>query len=206
MCSEREDAGLAAAPVALRRLSGVVAMRRDLAAFAEPRRADALVAAARWLLRGGRAVAPVGRAPAATVSVRPAIEPIAPRGARRRGRSEHRAVRAAPRRRLLRRRCSSRLRNNFIWPNSRAARYVMLSPRQATRSAATGNADKARTSGVAVASTRRHPAATARRSARTPRHVRADAPLNGYIDGRVREHLCASRAACAAIISRWQEL
>ena len=92
VCSEREDAGLAAAPVALRRLPRLVAMRRDLAA---------LVAAARRLLRGGGAVAPVGRAPAATVSVRPAIEPIAPRGARRRGRSEHRAVRTAPRRRLL---------------------------------------------------------------------------------------------------------
>ena len=98
VCSEREEAGLAAAPVALRRLSGLVALRRDLAA---------LVAAARWLLRGGGAVAPVGRAPAATVGVRPApalaasVEPVAPRGARRRGRAEHRAVRTAPRRRLL---------------------------------------------------------------------------------------------------------
>ena len=33
MCSEREDAGLAAAPVALRRCSGLVALRRDLAAL-----------------------------------------------------------------------------------------------------------------------------------------------------------------------------
>ena len=41
VCSEREEAGLAAAPVALRRLSGLVALRRDLAA---------LVAAARWLM------------------------------------------------------------------------------------------------------------------------------------------------------------
>ena len=62
VCSEREEAGLAAAPVALRRLSGLVALRRDLAA---------LVATARRLLRGGGAVAPVGRAPAATVGVRP---------------------------------------------------------------------------------------------------------------------------------------
>ena len=67
--------------------------------------------------------------------------------------------------------------NNFIWPNSRAAHYVMLSPRQATRSdAATGNADRARATGVGLASTPRHPAAIARRSARTPRPARADAP------------------------------
>ena len=182
VCSEREEAGLAAAAVALRRLSGLVALRRDLAA---------LVAAARWLLRGGGAVAPVRRAPAATVGHCPApalaasVEPVAPRGARRRGRSEHRAVRAAPRRRLLRRRCSSRLRNNFIWPNSRAARYVMLSPRQATRSAAAGSADRARASGVDVASTLRHPAATARRRARTPRPCRADGRYMRRIAGGV---------------------
>ena len=90
VCSEREEASLAAAPVALRRLAGLVALRRDLAA---------LVAAARRLLRGGGAVAPVGRAPAATVGHRPApalaasVEPVAPRGARRRGRAQHRAVR-----------------------------------------------------------------------------------------------------------------
>ena len=42
VCSEREEAGLAAVAVALRRLSGLFALRRDLAA---------LVAAARRLLR-----------------------------------------------------------------------------------------------------------------------------------------------------------
>ena len=71
--------------------------------------------------------------------------------------------------------------NNFIWPISRAAINVMLSPRHATRSAATGSADTARASGVAAASTRRHPAATARRSARTPRPIRARRAGYGYI-------------------------
>ena len=131
VCSQREDAGLAAAPVALRRLSGLVAKRRDLAAFAEPRRADALVAAARRLLRGGGAVAPVGRAPAATVSVRPAIEPIAPRGARRR-RSRARSTpssrhRRLPRPRPRRRRKSTRPASRRLRPW--ASRGSVPSPR-----------------------------------------------------------------------------
>ena len=107
VCSEREEAGLAAAAVALRRLSGLVALRRDLAA---------LVAAARRLLRGGGAVAPVGRAPAATVGHRPAlalvasVEPVAPRGARRRGRAQHRVGRGDGGKMTLPRRCGTRPR------------------------------------------------------------------------------------------------